>query len=557
MLAIIWMQGARYPWSDEWNLVPYLANVRRIGARWFWTQHVDHRIPMVKLAYLFLYQVRPGDFRLPIFLDAILMGIAAGVFLLTAKMLRGQASYADVFFPLSMMHMNLGVSWWGFQMQFVLPTFLLCVVIAASSSLFVEGSGGMSVRRAWVITVPMLLLPLCGTNGLVLSLGVILFAILVVRWYYRLSGRKVNAVGIVCAGMGLTVLVDGLYFVGFSRVDHHWGALTFSSFLRTTVGVILAPFGMLASTHLPVALSLLGVLGGWLLVKIIRTYPLWRQSERRYFFSLVALCGSAMAVAVAVGYGRGGRGWIPDLTRHYSVLVLPLYAGAFLLATRMRMSILTMMMALLMTGLYFAYLPASVRIARDVWRTTIATDNALSASADVESFVASQVSSLYFVDNEWARASVREGLLALGRQSVQTDRGVLRKYNKFMDGESTVQLVKFLPSETEGITYNFDEFQDRGGAFFVRGWAYMKGQSAEKSLIYIVLASKGAEYMVQAMPQKRPDVTAYFGSGDYDDSGFVLSLRKGDLETGEYRVGIYIKKGGIEGLQYTNRFIRL
>jgi hypothetical protein len=223
----------------------------------------------------------------------------------------------------------------------------------------------------------------------------------------------------------------------------------------------------------------------------------------------------------------------------------------------MRMSILTTTMALLMAALYFAYLPASVRTARDFWQRTKGTDNALSASADVESFVASQVSSLYFIDNDWVRACVREGVLALARESVRTDRGVVGKYSKFVNSEYAVRLVKTLPSEPQGIMYNFDEFQDRGGAFFVRGWAYMKGQSAEKSLIYIVLASKGAEYMVQAMPQKRPDVTAYFGSGDYDDSGFVLSLRKGDLERGEYRVGIYIKKGGIEGLQYTNQFIRM
>jgi hypothetical protein len=555
ILAIIWMQGPRYPWSDEWQLVPYLANARPITVRWLWVQHVDHRIPMIKLAYLVLYHVWPGDFRLPILLNAVLMGIASAILIHAAKTLRGHTGYAEVFFPLIMMHTGLGLLWWGFQIQFVLSAFLLCVVMAAWCSIVMKSK--LNVSRALGVALPMLFLPSSGTNGVVLSFGVISFAMLVLRWYRRSSGGQFNAAAILWGAIGLTILVDAFYFVGFSRVDHHWGALTVSSFLRTTVGVILAPFGILVSTHRPFTLSVLGVLGGWLLLKIVRTQRLRQQSERQYFVGLVVLCASAIAVAVSVGYGRGARGWTPDLAWHYSVLVIPFYAGAFLLARRMQMSILPMMMAVMMTGLYSAYVPSSVRIARDYWLKTKLTDNALSASTDVDSFVERQVSNLYFVDNEWTRGCVREGLLALGRESDQTDRGVVGKYNKFLYGQYALQRVKILPNVSRSIKWNFDEFQDRGGAFFIRGWAYIKDQDAKNSLIYIVLASPESKYLVQVAPQKRHDVTVFFGNADYDDSGFDVMLHKGDLEVGEYRVGIYIKKGKVEAFQYTSRLIRV
>jgi hypothetical protein len=361
------------------------------------------------------------------------MGAASALLMRTVSKLRGRASYADVFLPLIMMHMGLGMSWWGFQIQFVLPTFLLCVIVAAWSSVVTNKARTLGVREALVITLAMVFLPLCGTNGLVLSAGVILFSALVVSWYYRSPGKGLSAVGMVFAGVVITLLVDALYFVGFAKVDHHWGALTASSFLRTTVGVILAPFGVLVSSHYALTLGVVGVLGGGLLLEMLRSYRSWEPNERRYIFGLIVLSVSAIAVALTVGYGRAGRGWMPDLAWHYAVLVLPSYAGVYLLMSRMRMSKLAFMVCILVAGIYCENLPGSVRTARDVWLRTKVTDHALTTSLNVDGFVESQVSNLYFVNNEWVRGCVREGVLAFGSQGGETSRGVLSKYNKFAD----------------------------------------------------------------------------------------------------------------------------
>jgi len=42
---------------------------------------------------------------------------------------------------------------------------------------------------------------------------------------------------------------------------------------------------------------------------------------------------------------------------------------------------------------------------------------------------------------------------------------------------------------------------------------------------------------------------------NFDDSGFLAFIPTGDLEAGQYRIGIYIKKGEIEALKYTDEII--
>src|SRR5207247_6762700 len=119
MAQMALLQGVRLPWSDEWNLVPYLAHARPVTLQWLWAQHVDHRIPAVKLAYVVLNRLFPGDFRAPILFDVGLMALAAAALIEAARLLRGRQSYADFFPAVLFMHMRLRVETWGFKMQFV------------------------------------------------------------------------------------------------------------------------------------------------------------------------------------------------------------------------------------------------------------------------------------------------------------------------------------------------------------------------------------------------------------------------------------------------------
>jgi|GEM_PF-571981 len=113
-----------------------------------------------------------------------------------------------------------------------------------------------------------------------------------------------------------------------------------------------------------------------------------------------------------------------------------------------------------------------------------------------------------------------------------------------------------LPPETGNITFAFDPVENNSFVAVDGGWAYINGQSSEGSEIFIVLKSERKTYIFDTFKQKRPDVTAYFKTLNFDDSGFSTIILKNGLESGSYRIGFYITKGTIEALQYTNRTIR-
>lgn len=130
-------------------------------------------------------------------------------------------------------------------------------------------------------------------------------------------------------------------------------------------------------------------------------------------------------------------------------------------------------------------------------------------------------------------------------------------------GES--ELYDFpLPTETGGIRYYFDEFATDGRTTVgVRGWAFIEDVDSENSETYIVLKSISLfnvfsrTYIFSTMEQTRQGITEYFKelNLNLDHSGFRALIPARKISTGTYAVGIYIRKGDIEALIYTNKAI--
>ncbi len=118
-----------------------------------------------------------------------------------------------------------------------------------------------------------------------------------------------------------------------------------------------------------------------------------------------------------------------------------------------------------------------------------------------------------------------------------------------------------LPAESGNITCRIDRLEEteteRGKLIEVDGWAFIDGQSAEDSETYVVLKSDTDTYVFDTIMQERPDVTDHFDELglDLDSSGFVARIPKEIIERGPYRLGIYIRKGDIEGLRYIDRTV--
>ncbi|SET21730.1 hypothetical protein SAMN05660297_01706 [Natronincola peptidivorans] len=131
-----------------------------------------------------------------------------------------------------------------------------------------------------------------------------------------------------------------------------------------------------------------------------------------------------------------------------------------------------------------------------------------------------------------------------------------------VEEEATLQRNIDLIEETNNVRYSIDAVRqtNRRGKDLIElsGWAFSAGQDTHNSRIYILLESKTNQYIFNAFPRKKPDVTAYF-RGEYnfnlDDSGFYTLIPQFKIKDGVYNIGLYIEKDNEKYLMYTDTYL--
>ena len=128
-------------------------------------------------------------------------------------------------------------------------------------------------------------------------------------------------------------------------------------------------------------------------------------------------------------------------------------------------------------------------------------------------------------------------------------------------GEAQLHRIS-LPAETGGIMYNAEEVSTAAGATLeVSGWAFIEGYDVDldETSTYVVLKSETRTYVFDTWPRERPDVAAHFEELglNLDYSGFMTVIPARKIPSGEYAIGIYIRRGEIEALQYTAHTVDL
>jgi len=114
-----------------------------------------------------------------------------------------------------------------------------------------------------------------------------------------------------------------------------------------------------------------------------------------------------------------------------------------------------------------------------------------------------------------------------------------------------------LPAETSNMRLHIDSISEpeyvETKYVQIDGWAFIEGHSPKDSKTYVVLKSDINTYVLDTMPRYLSWLPAYLRIlMDLDWAGFKARIPKEQLENGTYEVGIYIKKGDIEALQYTD-----
>ena len=114
-----------------------------------------------------------------------------------------------------------------------------------------------------------------------------------------------------------------------------------------------------------------------------------------------------------------------------------------------------------------------------------------------------------------------------------------------------------IPAATDNIQYWVDHLEVTAHTLEIDGWAFSEGHDSVNSEIYIVLKSADRTYVFTTETVIREGVTQHFKELDLnlDYSGFMALIPAMKIANGEYTVGIYIRKGDIEALQYTDKAI--
>lgn len=310
--------GSNVPSWDDWDMVPTLTGEQPVTIGWLWSQHNEHRVPLPRLILLGLNKLAGIDFRAAMFFDVVASAALAAAMILLAQLLRGSASFTDLFFPTVLLSWGQAVNLiWAWQVQFFSSMVLAGIAlmsIVASSTLIQTRSAAV-----W-IAVCLLLLPLCGANGVALVPALALWLVYVGLLHKRRSDM-VLLVGLAVAAS----LLSALYFVGFEKVPYHPTSSGLRATLKTALQFLTLGLGPATRTLWPISgLITLGVLS--VAVFVLMRAAIADAEDRRRAIALLLFLGAMASLALGLGLGRDG------FEPRYITLAIPFWCCLYFIA---------------------------------------------------------------------------------------------------------------------------------------------------------------------------------------------------------------------------------
>jgi hypothetical protein len=326
--------ASRYPIADDLEMANAFGPHGSRPLAWWWSQHMEHRVPLPRLLYVTLVDLS-GDVRSTMYAEvALLSGLAAAA-ILAARRIRGRSSWTDLFLPLLFLHTGNGENLLlGFCLSVTLPV----VLGALAWMLLASGPEVPRTRTIAGAAACFFALPLCGGHGLVqvpaLALALGWIAVTLARSGDRGIRRRGLLLGLA---VGATLLVAGLYFVGFERPDVPHANPSLVDALLTSWQYLSLSIGPVAEETWP--WSGIFVLATALLSIAVLARG-WREEpgERVPTAALLAGFGAVSTMALAVGLARSFA-WDSGWTMRYVVQPAPLLAAAYFVWVRREPSV--------------------------------------------------------------------------------------------------------------------------------------------------------------------------------------------------------------------------
>jgi hypothetical protein len=244
--------------------------------------------------------------------------------ILVAKRARGAIRYSDAFFPLILLNWGQAANFlWGWQVQFIASTVLAYIVLLN----IVLGGARRSLGTAATAGICLLLLPLCGANGLALVPTLALWLGYSAIVYRRSGEPHANWGGLLILGFALSaLLLVAFYFHGYESVPYHPTTTGVLQTLSTSAKFITLGFGPAMRDVWPFSglvifclllLSAAVLLWGW------RNEP----QERLRVLGFLSFLGAMASLALGLGLGRDG------FETRYVTLAAPAWCCVYYLFT--------------------------------------------------------------------------------------------------------------------------------------------------------------------------------------------------------------------------------
>lgn len=324
--------GRDVPLAEDWDLVPALIGREPNLLEWLWAQNNEHRLPLPKAVYFLLLKVSDGDFRIGMIANVLMLGALSLTMILTARHLRdGRTRLADAFFPLALLHLGHWENiFWGWQIQFVISTVLVCVWLL----IIVRERWPLSAKFAVLTGLVAVLLPLSGANGMLFTPFAAVWLVIGAVWYRRdMTVRWIAPIQIVAVVIA-TALVC-LYFVGYVRPAWAPPNPGFGPTMKTGakfIGMSLGPVG--GGKYYPGWITVLAF-GVSVLLMGSSIIPLWRgirsncTSDRSRVLGFLIFAAAMAALVGAMAWGRAG--WVPSfgMPDRYSLLGVPILCAIY------------------------------------------------------------------------------------------------------------------------------------------------------------------------------------------------------------------------------------
>ncbi|HEX8198890.1 MAG TPA: hypothetical protein VF590_00245, partial [Isosphaeraceae bacterium] len=319
-LAFVGRFGPRVPLWDDYDVIPVLTGAQPLTGAWLWSLHNEHRVPLPRLVLLAAYRLAGCDFRAGMVVNVVALGTVALGLIAAARARREGTRYADAVFPLVLLHEGHHANLlWSWQVQFILSTALAGVILL----LIVRRGTRPGPGAGIAIGTCLVLLPLCGANGLALVPAPALWILGISVAEARSGARRAcrNALLIVVPTV-VALAVTGLYLSGFRGTRHHPAAPGVVPSLATALqflGLGLGPAGAFLWPGSGLAILVLVLLSATRLVRV------WVRSpeERARASGLLAFLGAMGALALGLGWGRAGSGELAGLADRYVTLAAP------------------------------------------------------------------------------------------------------------------------------------------------------------------------------------------------------------------------------------------